>query len=58
MKYLKNYKLFEFQISRFDESDVNDVFEAYINRKLIEDAKDMALEYIAMNGGLINRFQE
>ncbi len=46
MKYLKNYKLFEFQISRFDESDVNDVFEAYINWKLIEDAKDMALEYI------------
>lgn len=46
MKHLKSYKLFELQISGFDESDVKDVFESYINWNLIEDTKNMSLEYI------------
>lgn len=43
MKYLKRYKIFE---SRFSDLDVKDVFEPYINWNLVEDVKDMSLEYI------------
>lgn len=47
MKYLKKYKIFELQIGLgFEESDVQEVFEPYINWKLISDAKDMALDYL------------
>lgn len=52
MKYLKIFnetlesKVFELQISGFEESDIQDVFEPYINFELIKDAQDMSLDYI------------
>ena len=42
LRYLKSYKLFE----SFEESDVQDVFEPYINWELVRDVQEMALEYI------------
>lgn len=42
MKYLKSYKIFE----SFEESDVQEVFEPYINWELVRDVKEMSLEYI------------
>jgi len=44
VKYLKTYKLFESNGST--ESELKDLFEPYINWDLIEDAKDMSLEYL------------
>ena len=44
MKYLKTYKLFE--SNKPTGLDINDVFEPYINWNLIDDAKDMSLEYL------------
>jgi len=46
MKYLKSYKLFELQISGFEESDIKSVFEPYINWNLVRDVEEMSLEYI------------
>lgn len=46
MKHLKTYKIFELQISGFDESDIKDVFEPYINWNLVRDVEEMSLEYI------------
>jgi len=42
MRYLKSYKIFE----SFEESDIQDVFEPYINWELVRDVQEMALEYI------------
>lgn len=42
MRYLKSYKIFE----SFEESDIQDVFESYINWELTRDVQEMALEYI------------
>ena len=47
MRYLKSYKIFE----SFEESDIQDVFEPYINWELVRDVQEMALEYI--DGGMI-----
>ena len=47
MRYLKSYKIFE----SFEESDVQDVFEPYINWELVRDVQEMSLEYI--DGGMI-----
>ena len=47
MRYLKSYKIFE----SFEESDVQEVFEPYINWELVRDVQEMALEYI--DGGMI-----
>ena len=47
MRYIKSYKIFE----SFEESDVQDVFEPYINWELVRDVQEMSLEYI--DGGMI-----
>jgi len=47
MRYLKSYKIFE----SFEESDVQEVFEPYINWELVRDVQEMSLEYI--DGGMI-----
>jgi hypothetical protein len=46
MKYLKSYKLFELQISGFEESDIKSVFESCINWNLVRDVEEMSLDYI------------